>query len=105
MKICGPKCALCGVLISIWGIIQLVSCVLCAENHILLSGSKTSLLTLLCQTFQVLMGIFYYIKSVALIEDLPIEETHVFNSVTEFYTEADRGYTQVSSHLVTGGCR
>jgi len=25
MKICGPKCSLCGLIISVWGIVQLVS--------------------------------------------------------------------------------
>lgn len=47
MKICGPKLSLCGLIISIWGIIQLV-----------------------------FMGIFYHIKSVALAEDLPLKETY-----------------------------
>lgn len=41
------------------------------------------------------MGIFYFVKSVALIEDLPIDEEHTFASVEDFYAEADRGYTQV----------
>lgn len=45
------------------------------------------------------MGIFYFVKSVALIEDLPIDEEHVFGTVEEFYAEADRGYTQVSHAL------
>jgi len=46
MAICGPKCSLCGLIISAWGIIQLA-----------------------------LMGIFYYIEAVALAEDVPeVEE-------------------------------
>lgn len=44
MQICGPKLSLCGLILSVWGIIQLA-----------------------------LMGIFYYTHSVALIEDLPLE--------------------------------
>ncbi|XP_050315739.1 ribonuclease kappa [Anthonomus grandis grandis] len=42
MAICGPKCSLCGLIISAWGIIQLA-----------------------------LMGIFYYVEAVALAEDVP----------------------------------
>ncbi|KAF2894800.1 hypothetical protein ILUMI_11373 [Ignelater luminosus] len=42
MAICGPKLSLCGVILSVWGIIQLS-----------------------------FMGIFYYFHSVALAEDLP----------------------------------
>lgn len=45
MKICGPKLSLCGMVISVWGIIQLS-----------------------------LMGLFFYNHSVALIEDLPLAE-------------------------------
>nr|XP_045625978.1 ribonuclease kappa-like [Procambarus clarkii] len=41
VKICGPKCSLCCTLLSIWGIVQLV-----------------------------LMGVFFWIKSPAFIEDL-----------------------------------
>ena len=44
MPFCGPKLSLCGVVLSAWGIVQLS-----------------------------LMGIFFYIRSVALIEDLPLE--------------------------------
>lgn len=29
MKICGPKLSLCGLIISVWGIIQLVSVFQC----------------------------------------------------------------------------
>lgn len=49
------------------------------------------------------MGVFYYIHSVALIEDLPLEEH--YKSTEEFYAAADRAYSQVnncsSSDLVT----
>lgn len=45
LKICGPKLAICGVIISIWGIFQLV-----------------------------LMGVFFFVQSPALIEDLPLDE-------------------------------
>jgi hypothetical protein len=44
---------------------------------------------------QVLMGIFYYVKSIALSEDLPGVEEGGFESPEEFYKIADRGYVQV----------
>jgi ribonuclease kappa len=48
--------------------------------------------------FQGLMGIFYYVHSVALAEDLPgVEEPHTPNDLDEFYANIDRGYTQVGS--------
>jgi hypothetical protein len=41
------------------------------------------------------MGIFFYVKSIALSEDIPgLEEGH-FESPDEFYKIADRGYEQV----------
>ncbi|XP_050425250.1 ribonuclease kappa [Adelges cooleyi] len=64
MKVCGPKLSLCGIIISIWGIIQLV-----------------------------LMGFFYYIRSVALIEDLKMEEGELVKSAEEFYSTADKMYS------------
>lgn len=89
MKFCGPKLSLCGLIISVWGIIQLVS-----APRFLLRPSLTSPQVQFCCFFQVLMGIFYYFKSVALAEDLPgMEES--FSGIDEFYTQADRGYTQV----------
>lgn len=39
------------------------------------------------------MGVFYYIHSVALVEDLPLE-LH-YKSPEEFYAAADRAYSQV----------
>lgn len=41
------------------------------------------------------MGIFYYVKSIALSEDLPGVEEGGFESPEEFYKIADRGYVQV----------
>lgn len=38
------------------------------------------------------MGVFYYMHSVALIEDLPLEEH--YPTVEEFYVEADKAYQQ-----------
>ncbi|OQV19017.1 putative Ribonuclease kappa [Hypsibius exemplaris] len=45
LKICGPKLAITGIIISVWGLFQLV-----------------------------LMGVFFFVESPALIEDLPMEE-------------------------------
>lgn len=39
------------------------------------------------------MGVFYYSKSVALVEDLPLDEH--YPTPAEFYTAADRAYHQV----------
>lgn len=41
------------------------------------------------------MGVFYYVKSIALSEDLPGVEEGGFESPQEFYKIADRGYEQV----------
>lgn len=41
------------------------------------------------------MGIFYYVHSVALAEDLPgLNET--YTDINAFYNDVDRGYTQVN---------
>ncbi|XP_034172584.1 ribonuclease kappa [Osmia lignaria lignaria] len=73
MKICGPKYALCGLILSVWGIFQLL-----------------------------LMGIFFYVKSVALIEDLPLEDKFV--TATDFYAAADRGYKQNAYNCWIAAC-
>lgn len=49
------------------------------------------------------MGIFYYFHSVALAEDLPEVELDIKN-LNKFYSDIDRGYSQVkksinSSHI------
>lgn len=46
-----------------------------------------------------MMGFFYYIRSVALIEDLNIDEEHVFKDPQEFYSEADKMYSLVSNMI------
>lgn len=74
MKICGPKLSLCGLIVSVWGIIQL-----------------------LC------MGVFYYFHSVALLEDLPIkEEEHV--SIDVFYAEAKKGFELNAMNCLIAAC-
>ncbi|XP_063367077.1 ribonuclease kappa-like [Cydia amplana] len=62
--ICGPKLSLCGLVLSVWGIIQLT-----------------------------LMGVFYYIGAVALLEDLPVEEG-AHSSIDHFMAEVENGYNQ-----------
>lgn len=44
------------------------------------------------------MGVFYYIHSVALIEDLPLEDH--YPTPQEFYAAADRAYSQVINSSV-----
>ncbi|XP_046751793.1 ribonuclease kappa-B [Diprion similis] len=73
VKVCGPKYALCGLIISVWGIIQLI-----------------------------LMGVFFYVKSVALIEDVPAEGS--FASPGAFYTTIDRGYVQNAYNCWIAAC-
>ncbi|KAL7735142.1 hypothetical protein ACLKA6_008404 [Drosophila palustris] len=73
MKICGPKCSLCGLIISVWGIVQLV-----------------------------LMGLFFYIHSVALIEDLPLLEE--YENLDAFYTAANAAYTQNAYNCWIAAC-
>ncbi|XP_029677116.1 ribonuclease kappa [Formica exsecta] len=75
MKICGPKYALCGLILSVWGIFQLL-----------------------------LMGVFFYVRSVALVEDLPLGEETVFTSLDNFYDVMDRGYTQNAYNCWIAAC-
>ncbi|GAB1865370.1 Ribonuclease kappa [Camponotus japonicus] len=74
MKICGPKYALCGLILSVWGIFQLL-----------------------------LMGVFFYVRSVALVEDLPLGEKN-FTSLENFYDVVDRGYTQNAYNCWIAAC-
>jgi len=63
MPLCGPKLSLCGVILSAWGIVQLS-----------------------------LMGIFFYIQSVALVEDIPLKEE--YTDLTQLMTDMESGYHQ-----------
>lgn len=74
LKICGPKLSLCGLIISAWGIIQLV-----------------------------LMGVFYYVGSVGLAEDLVAMEEN-FATAEEFYTAAENGYMQNAYNCWIAAC-
>ncbi|XP_055920007.1 ribonuclease kappa [Eupeodes corollae] len=73
MKICGPKLSLCGLIISVWGIIQLT-----------------------------LMGLFFYIHSVALIEDLPLAEN--YETIGDFYSAANAAYNQNAYNCWIAAC-
>jgi ribonuclease kappa len=73
MPVCGPKLSLCCLLLSLWGIIQLA-----------------------------FMGIFFYIKSVALVEDLPLKETYI--SVAELLTDVDNAYAQNAYNCWIAAC-
>ncbi|XKL59044.1 hypothetical protein PGB90_000060 [Kerria lacca] len=74
MPLCSPSLSLCGIIISIWGIIQLV-----------------------------LMGFFYKIHSLALSEDLPgLDEG--FTNVNEFYAKANSGYSQNAFNCWIAAC-
>ncbi|XP_075981403.1 ribonuclease kappa-like [Anticarsia gemmatalis] len=64
-KFCGPKLSLCGLVLSVWGIIQLT-----------------------------LMGVFYQIGAVALLEDLPLEAEGGHHSIDSFVATVEAGYRQ-----------
>ncbi|ODN02203.1 Ribonuclease kappa [Orchesella cincta] len=77
MALCGPKLSLCCLLLSIWGVIQLA-----------------------------LMGVFFYIKSVALVEDLPLEEEYkpTEEDMKNFYGDVDRAYSQNAFNCWIAAC-
>lgn len=75
MKVCGPTLSLCGLILSAWGVVQLV-----------------------------LMGVFYYIKSVALFEDIGLEEELEKMTPDEFYIKADALYTQSAYNCWIAAC-
>ncbi|XP_014208844.1 ribonuclease kappa-B [Copidosoma floridanum] len=74
MKVCGPKYALCGLVISVWGIIQLL-----------------------------LMGLFFSFRSVALIEDLNLEGEDI-DSVASFYAAADSSFKANAHNCWIAAC-
>lgn len=49
------------------------------------------------------MGVFFYIRSVALVEDLPMGEKN-FTTLDDFYKEADRGYMQNAYNCWIAAC-
>ena len=63
MPVCGPKLSLCGVILSAWAILQLS-----------------------------IMGVFFYVNSVALIEDITLKDA--YTSMEELRKDMDDGYRQ-----------
>lgn len=90
-KVCGPKLSLCGLVLSVWGIVQLVSNI---WEFGLVLGWNFPGYYIAVNYFQTLMGVFYYIRALALLEDLPLSEEH--KSIEDFLTEVETGYSQVS---------
>ena len=92
MKICGPKLSLCGLIISVWGIIQLVSW----YRHFIRKSKniQRKYFGNILSNFVKISGVDGYVHSVALIEDLPIEEE--YHTVEEFYSAANAAYNQVN---------
>ncbi|KYQ53867.1 Ribonuclease kappa, partial [Trachymyrmex zeteki] len=51
------------------------------------------------------MGVFFYVRSVALVEDLPLGELKEnLTSTDEFYKVVDRGYTQNAYNCWIAAC-
>jgi ribonuclease kappa len=50
-KVCGPMCSICGIILSIWGFVQLA-----------------------------IMGAFFYVHSVSLVEDIHLSEQEFLNN-------------------------
>ncbi|XP_021951530.1 ribonuclease kappa [Folsomia candida] len=74
MAVCGPKLSLCCLLLSVWGVIQLG-----------------------------LMGIFFYVKSVALVEDLELGE-YGPHEYQQFYADVDQAYSQSAYNCWIAAC-
>jgi ribonuclease kappa len=73
MPVCGPTCSLCGIILSVWGVIQLG-----------------------------LMGVFFYIHSFAFADDIGVElkmpevknATTAKKAIDQFNDDVDRVYSQ-----------
>jgi len=75
MAFCGPKLSLCCLLLSVWGVVQLG-----------------------------LMGIFFYMKSVALVDDLLLGENYGPKDVDQFYADVDQAYSQNAFNCWIAAC-
>jgi len=51
-----------------------------------------------------LMGIFFYIKSVALVEDLPLDETYKPSEYKKFLADVDAAYIQNAYNCWIAAC-
>jgi len=75
-KICGPKLSICGLLVSIWGVLQVS-----------------------------IMSLAFYFRSVALIEDIPIANETSYTDFESYRQAIDDGYGNVAlSCLVSALC-
>jgi len=74
-RICGPKLSICGLLLSIWGVLQLG-----------------------------IMAILFHFQSVAFIEDIKVNETEGMGAA-EFKEELDKAYANTAKNcLITTLC-
>ncbi len=69
MRICGPKVSLCGVLVSAWGIIQLL-----------------------------FMWLAFNSRSVAFVEDIAFNATLAGNSPKSYAAEMEEGYEKAANN-------
>ena len=100
MAICGPKLSLAGCIISAWGIVQLVSFLHKKYSYSCIQNGVNSVtcnvyIKIFHLNFQSLMGIFFWIHSVALVEDLNIDEEKI-SSKGEYVNAMEASYNQVS---------
>ena len=54
--------------------------------------------TVLASSFQAFMGIFFYVKSVAFIEDLPLDDE--YSSESDLQSDIETGFEQVRGRAV-----
>jgi len=74
-RICGPKLSLCGLLLSIWGVIQLG-----------------------------IMSVLFYFRSVAFVEDVSFEEKEGMTG-QQLFEEMDKSYGDVAKNcLISTAC-
>lgn len=50
------------------------------------------------------MGFFFFMNSVALVEDLPLEEGAQYKNVEDFYREAERGFNANAQNCWIAAC-
>ncbi|XP_040570140.1 ribonuclease kappa-B [Lepeophtheirus salmonis] len=75
-KLCGPKLSWCGLVLSIWGVIQLT-----------------------------LLGFFFKFRAVALIEDVKIEnEKEAFESPETYIQQLEIGYDNNAYNCFIAAC-
>lgn len=73
MAICGFKISLCGLVLSAWGLVQLL-----------------------------IMGLFFFAESPALLEDLPMEGP--YDSINQYMTDVYRGFRVSTINCLIAAC-